>query len=72
MFHNLQIPEHSGAKNPGLILAYKAATLNPEILKKKILVQVRVGKIKSGLGRVAGIRLSLTQIHQRILHCRPY
>ena len=40
--------EH-GAKNPGLIIVYIDATLNPEILKK-ILVPVRVVKEKSGSG----------------------
>ena len=41
-------------------MAYKAATLNPEILKK-ILGPVRVGKKKSGSGRVAGTRQGLVQ-----------
>ena len=62
VFHNLLRtsfhPEHCGAKNPGLIMAYIAATLNPEILKK-IPGPVRVGKKKSGSGRVAGTRQGL-------------
>ena len=62
VFHNLLRtsfhPEHCGAKNPGLIMAYIAATLNPEILKK-FLGLVRVGKKKSGSGRVAGTRQGL-------------
>ena len=39
-------------------MAYIAATLNPEILKK-IPGPVRVGKKKSGSGRVAGTRQGL-------------
>ena len=62
VFHNLLRtsfhPEHCGAKNPGLIMAYIAATLNPEILKK-FPGPVRVGKKKSGSGRVAGTRQGL-------------
>ena len=53
VFHNLLRtsfhPEHCGAKNPGLIMAYIAATLNPEILKN-FPGPVRVGKKKSGSG----------------------
>ena len=62
VFHNLLRtsfhPEHCGAKNPGLIMAYIAATLNPEILKN-FPGPVRVGKKKSGSGRVAGTRQGL-------------
>ena len=39
-------------------MAYIAATLNPEILKN-FPGPVRVGKKKSGLGRVAGTRQGL-------------
>ena len=39
-------------------MAYIAATLNPEILKK-FPGPVRVGKKKSGSGRVAGTRQGL-------------
>ena len=39
-------------------MAYIAATLNPEILKN-FLGPVRVGKKKSGSGRVAGTRQGL-------------
>ena len=39
-------------------MAYIAATLNPEILKN-FPGPVRVGKKKSGSGRVAGIRQGL-------------
>ena len=64
VFHNLLRtsfhPEHCGAKNPGLIMAYIAATLNPEILKK-FPGPVWVGKKKSGSGRVAGTRQGLTR-----------
>ena len=64
VFHNLLRtsfhPEHCGAKNPGLIMAYIAATLNPEILKN-FPGPVRVGKKKSGSGRVAGTRQGLTR-----------
>ena len=42
-------------------MAYIAATLNPEILKK-FPVPVRVGKKKSGSGRVAGTRQGLVII----------
>ena len=63
VFHNLLRttfhPEHCGAKNPGLIMAYIAATLNPEILKN-FPGPVRVGKKKSGSGRVAGTRQGLS------------
>ena len=55
-------PEHCGAKNPGLIMAYIAATLNPEILKN-FPGPVRVGKKKSGSGRVAGTRQGLMPKH---------
>ena len=41
------------------IIAYIVATLNPEILKK-FPGPVRVGKKKSGSGRVAGTRQGLT------------
>ena len=62
VFHNLLRtsfhPEHCGAKNPGLIMAYIAATLNPEILKN-FPGPVQVGKKKSGSGRVAGTRQGL-------------
>ena len=62
VFHNLLRtcfqPEHCGAKNPGLIMSYIAATLNPEILKN-FPGPVRVGKKKSGSGRVAGTRQGL-------------
>ena len=62
VFHNLLRtsfhPKHCGAKNPGLIMAYIAATLNPEILKN-FPGPVRVGKKKSGSGRVAGTRQGL-------------
>ena len=62
VFHNLLRtsfhPEHCGAKIPGLIMAYIAATLNPEILKN-FPGPVRVGKKKSGSGRVAGTRQGL-------------
>ena len=65
VFHNLLRtsfhPEHCGAKNPGLIMAYIAATLNPEILKN-FPGPVRVGKKKSGSGRVAGTRQGLVTI----------
>ena len=67
VFHNLLRtsfhPEHCGAKNPGLIMAYIAATLNPEILKK-FPGPVRVGKKKSGSGRVAGTRQGLSTTKQ--------
>ena len=49
-------PEHCGAKNPGLIMAYKAATLNPEILKN-FPGLVREGKkvwVGSGSGYPSG------------------
>ena len=66
VFHNLLRtsfhPEHCGAKNPGLIMAYIAATLNPEILKN-FPGPVRVGKKKSGSGRVAGTRQGLHICH---------
>ena len=65
VFHNLLRtsfhPEHCGAKNPGLIMAYIAATLNLEILKK-FPGPVRVGKKESGPGRVAGTRQGLLMI----------
>ena len=70
VFHNLLRtsfhPEHCGAKNPGLIMAYIAATLNPEILKN-FPGPVRVGKKKSGSGRVAGTRQGLLFIHTHSL-----
>ena len=43
-------------------MAYIAATLNPEIMKK-ILGPVRVGKKKSRSGRVAGTRQGLVITH---------
>ena len=74
VFHNLLRtsfhPEHCGAKNPGLIMAYIAATLNPEILKN-FPGPVRVGKKKSGSGRVAGTRQGLISITTVIFNsCR--
>ena len=73
VFHNLLRtsfhPEHCGAKNPGLIMAYIAATLNPEILKN-FPGPVRVGKKKSGSGRVAGTRQGLVFISQSSLAVR--
>ena len=77
VFHNLLRtsfhPEHCGAKNPGLIMAYIAATLNPEILKN-FPGPVRVGKKKSGSGRVAGTRqgLLLTPDHPPFLVFQIY
>ena len=69
VFHNLLKtsfhPEHCGAKNPGLIMAYIAATLNPEILKN-FPGPVRVGKKKSGSGRVAGTRQGLNFTEHKI------
>ena len=57
VFHNLLRtsfhPEHCGAKNPGLIMAYIAATLNPEILKN-FPGPVRVGKKKVRVGLGSG------------------
>ena len=73
VFHNLLrtsfLPEHCGAKNPGLIMAYIAATLNPEILKN-FLGPVRVGKKKSGSGRVAGTRQGLVMIKVGMCQCQ--
>ena len=43
-------------------MAYIAATLNPEILKD-FPGPVRVGKKKSGSGRVAGTRQGLPPTH---------
>ena len=47
-------------------MAYIAATLNPEILKN-FPGPVRVGKKKSGSGRVAGTRQGL--VARRALEC---
>ena len=51
-------------------MAYIAATLNPEILKK-FPGPVRVGKKKSGSGRVAGTRqgLALGHFWNTLQHC---
>ena len=48
-------------------MAYIAATLNPEILKK-FPGPVRVGKKKSGSGRVAGTRQGLLVSGNRCHH----
>ena len=79
VFHNLLRtsfhPEHCGAKNPWLIMAYIAATLNPEILKN-FPGPIRVGKKKSGSGRVAGTRQGLKIMHINgrfgIWWCHPH
>ena len=57
-------PEHCGAKNPELIMAYIGATLSAEILKK-ISGPVRVVKKKSGSSRVAGNRHSLVSFTEQ-------